>query len=290
MHAPKKTQEFLSGMKFVFPEGTVKVSGTAQEKKNSMLQKQIRDYSPEINRMLKAGEKILFIVNSYEQSKIAGNCLASIVKGSFKVRYLVKDTDELKSNRAMYRKDLTEFKDDILVAPAIIMERGHNIVNDLGNAHLTTLVIGIRPMTDPDNYRTQNSKVNGYIMSKYYGTRVHCDIGTCKEIRRDAAVLSYKLRNHGFNFEQLDDALKTDIYITLFCMIIQLIGRISRVGEPDQAAIPPKVIFLDGAFNSGKTSFKDFMISYMNQLTSNEKTGIIANALYNPFYLAIKGD
>lgn len=62
--------------------------------------------------------------------------------------------------------DKTNYK--IFIAPAILIERGHNIVDIYGNSSFDVLMYLTRPMSNPRDYTNHICKVNGYIMSQVF--------------------------------------------------------------------------------------------------------------------------
>ena len=56
----------------------------------------------------------------------------------------------------------------ILVAPALAIERGHNIVDEQGHSSLSSVFFLIRPMGVPDDVKERSIKMNGYMASKLF--------------------------------------------------------------------------------------------------------------------------
>lgn len=54
---------------------------------------------------------------------------------------------------------------DILIAPAMAIERGHNIVDEYGHSALSAVFFMVRPMAVPDDIQQKGSKLNGLVES-----------------------------------------------------------------------------------------------------------------------------
>ncbi len=61
-------------------------------------------------------------------------------------------------------------KEEILIAPAMAIERGHNIVDEYGHSALCAVFFMVRPMAVPDDIQQKGSKLNGFVES-------HCHRG-----------------------------------------------------------------------------------------------------------------
>lgn len=105
------------------------------------------------------------------------------------VWYLKSDSGELEGNNfdnALQRRDITSFKEGILIAPACVIERGYNIVDISGNAWFDTVMFLVRPMVDPSDYNVHVQKVNGYIMNHYTGLNYRNRIDVMDQMRKEA--------------------------------------------------------------------------------------------------------
>jgi hypothetical protein len=99
--------------------------------------------------------------------------------------------------------------------------------------------------------------------------------------------LSATLKEQHYSFKELGREEQDDLRISLFVSFIQLIGRISRVGQVDKTSFFPKVVFLDGAFQSKDFAYQAFLTDYLKRLMQDENNAFAAKTLYEPFYQAL---
>ena len=77
-----------------------------------------------------------------------------------------KDFSQYIRRGEVYKFD--QKKARILVAPALAIERGHNIVDEQGHSSLSSVFFLIRPMGVPDDVKERSIKMNGYMASKLF--------------------------------------------------------------------------------------------------------------------------
>ena len=290
IEAPEEKRSFLSRTEFFFPPGNICVSGTIQDDKDKKLEDLMKEHFPLIKSQIELGENILMITNSYPQAKFVAKELNKFLQriGNLqRASYLISDNHpKIEDDFAVKRSDLSFFKGSILVAPAVVVERGHNIVDDWGNAHFHTIMVAVRPLPNPNDFVTHIKKVNGAMLQQHYGKHQHCYLTVCKEIRKQAYALSYRLKESR-SAKELTESDQRDIMVSLFVTIIQLIGRISRINTPDRALHTPKVYFLDGAFQKPPFDYREFLPKYLEGLMKDPELGFAARTLYEPYYKAI---
>ena len=268
IEAPKDKREFLSKTRFYFPATRTEVSGVPDDKKNAMLKQLITEHLPIIKECLSNGENILMATNSYDQAQFACGELKRILHDE-RIGYLISDSDERKQN-AVKLSEVALFNGRILVTPTLVMERGHNIVDELGNSHFNTLMLMVRPLPSPSDFAVHLQRINGAMMQQYYGKHLRCSLALCRDIRKQAYALSYRMKESRSLMDLHEDDQK-DIMVSLFVTIIQLIGRISRVNAPEQAQHTPKVYFLDGAFQKSSINYREFLPRYLRDLMENSE-------------------
>ena len=290
IEAPEEKRSFLSKTEFFFPPSNTCVSGTVQEDKDKKLADLMKEHFPLIKSKIELGENILMITNSYPQAKfVAKELNKSLQRIGYQqgASYLVPDNHpKIEDAFAVRRSDLAFFKGNILVAPAVVVERGHNIVDELGNAHFHTIMVAVRPLPNPNDFATHIRKVNGAMLQQHYGRHQHCYLTVCKEIRKQAYALSYRLKESR-SARELNESDQWDIMVSLFVTIIQLVGRISRINTPNRALHTPKVYFLDGAFQKQPFDYREFLPKYLDGLMKDPEIGFAAKTLYEPYYNAI---
>ena len=304
IEADAEKRNFLAGTKF-FESGFIeRVSGAPKDKKAEMLKIVTRKSSDSIiNEYYRRQGKILLIVNSYEQARIAQEALQfELSKKSCgaKVYRMVSDSYSKKPDENVIRRgEISKFAfmdADILIAPAISIERGYNIVDESGHSALGSVFFLVRPMSVPDDIQDKGSKLNGY-MEAHMERREGESLWIYNmRVRQEAMIFWSKLtgnKAHGLN--ELDEEEQRDIVSTLFVLILQIFGRLARITDTNKDA--PRVYFMDGAFRkpqtaNGESSGFDCLDSlgkYLDSLFETESSAEIAKTLYEPFYKAFKG-
>ena len=170
LEADGDKREYLSRTKFFESGFTERVSGSGEartEMLKKVTEKSVYSIIEEYNR--NAG-KILVIVNSYEQAGIVQETLQNILRKkqcSAKVCRMVSDATSLENVEGIIRRgEVSRFASmqaDILIAPAMAIERGHNIVDETGHSALGAVFFMVRPMSVPDDVQEKGSKLNGYM-------------------------------------------------------------------------------------------------------------------------------
>lgn len=244
--------------------------------------------------------KILLIVNSYSQAEIVQQTLQTELRKkqcNALVCRMVSDAINITNCEGTIRRgEITKFAslpDSILIAPAMAIERGHNIVDETGHSALGAVFFMVRPMSVPDDVQEKGSKLNGYIESR------------CKR-EQDESVFNYNMRirkmatkhwqiingSKAYGLSELDPESQKDIVATLFILILQIFGRLARVTDTTKPA--PHVYFMDGAFRRPDEKPNDFdclnsLGRYLDSLMKKPESAEIAKTLYEPFYKAFKG-
>ena len=208
----------------------------------------------------------------------------------------VVDERTSKDEYCILKSDLPSFavrKEKILIAPAAVIERGYNIVDERGNSAIRSIFFLVRPMAVPEDIALKISKLNGYIDTKYAQQYVK-DWGVfCKTLVADAGKYWGMMeREYGTTLANLSSESKLDITATVFNLMLQLYGRSARVSDLKSIdKQPPRVYFADGAFNSNRgTGSYDIIseiITYLKNLMESSD-GEIAKTLYETFYNALK--
>lgn len=246
--------------------------------------------------------KILLVVNSFSQAEVVATHLsANLIKRGCKeeVCALVSDRsiDKGEPDRYIRRGEVYKFdkkKARILVAPALAIERGHNIVDEQGHSSLSSVFFLIRPMGVPDDVKEKSIKMNGYIATKMYeykGTDIY---EKNLYVRQEAAKFWNRMNySSKIRLDNLSDIeIKTDLVATMFVLILQIFGRLCRV--TDASKNPPTVYFVDGAFRKRTDAEQGFdtlneLYLYLKNMLADSESGEIAKTLYEPFFTAYEG-
>lgn len=290
-------RKFISNSKFEFMDTGIIVSGSGDERYEN-LRRLVFECKELILDKLDNNDNILMIVNSYKDVQSVKDKLKEVLEDTIyrdKIAYLVSDSEEedLEKIRQSNVSNFYNKKSRVLVAPAILIERGHNIVDNKGNSAFDVIMFMARPMTDPKDFKSHVPKVNGYIMSEFTKLNYKFDTTIFVEMRRVANSLYYYLDNNSYGLSNLQSKLKNDIISTLFVMILQIFGRLCRIGKEENLKVKsPEVYFLDSAFKATKSSKFDFLnelIDYLDETISQSGSkGEVAKTLYEPFYNSIK--
>lgn len=290
-------RNFISNSKFEFIDTGIIISGSGDERYENLI-RLVNECKELILDKLDDKNNILMIVNSYKDVESVKDKLKMILEDTDykeKIAYLVSDSEEedFEKIRQSNVSNFNKKKSRILVAPAILIERGHNIVDSKGNSAFDVVMFLTRPMNNPNDFKSHVPKVNGYIMSKYTNLNYKFDTNIFTDMRKEANRLYYYLDNNSYGLNNIKSELKNDIISTLFVMILQIFGRVCRIGDvKDLKVKSPEVYFLDSAFKATKTSKFDFLnelVNYLDEIIrqSGEK-GEVARTLYEPFYNALK--
>ena len=298
IEAEKYKRDFISRSHFEFVDLGVNVSGSGDKREDNLLRLISESKELIFEQLRDKNNTILMIVNSYKDAEIAMNQLKSVLKNTDyvdSITYLVSDSDIEDEDKIKQSKvhQFNKRKSKILIAPAILIERGHNIVDENGNAAFDTVMFLTRPMGNPSDYESHVPKVNGHIMSTYSNKDFYIDTEVFIDIRRKANGLYNKLDSRVYSLSQLEEELQYDIVVTLFVMLLQIFGRLCRVGnEENLKEKSPEVYFLDSAFKAKNKNGFDFLallVQYLDRYMNNEGVeGEVTRTLYEPFYNALK--
>lgn len=287
-------REYLSKTKMYIARSETKVSGVSDELKSKMLDKLIRENKELFIDSVERNDTILGIVNKYEQATISKKCLDSIFakKGDILVSPLKSDGDMTYSEEYTLRSRIEQFDKQVLIAPAIVVERGYNIVDNNGNSKFDTIMFLVRPMVDPRDYLIHVQKVNGKIMCRYNGiSGSKNDLEIYKKIRASAFAEYDRLSENNVKLKYMPEEDKKDLAACFFVMMNQVFGRICRIGKIPKEKVP-QVYFIDGAFKCKEEDGFDMLKElqrYLEGLMDDEDNSAVAKTLYEPFYNALKG-
>lgn len=302
VEAEEMVRSFIAKTQFVDLGIEDRVSGSPLEDRNSILCKVVDKCAPNIVAELKKTGKILLVVNSFSQAEVVADHLRSYLhkRGCHdEVCALVSDRrmDSLDPTRYIRRGEVYQFdKSDarILVAPALAIERGHNIVDEQGHSSLSSVFFLIRPMGVPDDVKEKGIKMNGYIATKmmqYKGTNIYDkNLYVRHEATKFWNRLNFSSKRRLDNI--CDQEIKTDIVATMFVLLLQIFGRLCRVSDPSKN--PPTVYFVDGAFRKRIDAQEGFdtlneLYHYLADMFCDPESGDVAKTLYEPFFIAYQG-
>ncbi len=197
LEADNEKRAFLEKTRFfesAFPE---RVSGAPADQRMAQLravtQKSVDLIVREYER--KAG-KILIVVNSYAQAQEVQQTLeATLRKNNCSARVCRMISDAISNENVqgtVRRGEVSRFakmSEEILIAPAMAIERGHNIVDEYGHSALGSVFFMVRPMAVPDDIQQKGSKLNGFVESH------------CKQAPNES-LFAYNMRIRQFATQQ----------------------------------------------------------------------------------------
>nr|WP_272921123.1 hypothetical protein [Streptomyces sp. SID4917] len=225
-------------------------------------------------RQIEDGERrrALVLVGSYHDARTAADLLERMPRWRGKVRVLASDkaeldhtgpgdsaTDDFTSASAVRRGDLAAFAKDedaeVLVAPLMAIERGHNILNQSHKAAFGTVLFLARPHPRPDDLSLAVFAVNDWV-TRFVRDQPDPEARTFGKLVADAADLDAaglgfrlaarkewrRLLSRRYIYSRLSDAEKTSFAWDQLVTIWQVIGRLVRGG------VPARVVFVDAAF------------------------------------------
>jgi len=213
--------------------------------------------------------RALLLVGSYKEATIAADTLEEIPRWAGRVRVLANDDAELDSPgtpgdglthaAALRRGDLASFADDpdaeLLVAPLLAVERGHNILNSQRTAAFGVALFLARPHPRPDDLSLAVFAINDWV-TRFTRDLPGLEAGTFSKLVADAAHLDAaglafrhlargewrRLLSRRYAYSSLTPAEKTSFAWDQLVTIWQVIGRLVRGG------VPAEVVFVDAAF------------------------------------------
>ncbi|MFJ6985902.1 MULTISPECIES: hypothetical protein [unclassified Streptomyces] len=262
---------------------------------------------------LRAGRRdhILLLVGSYAEARIVADTLHNLnSRWRDSVLCLVSDDEEIAPEdeapsayraRSLRRGDVEHLKDldaNILVAPLLAVERGHNILNEDDEAAIGTVYFLARPNPHPEDLSLAVHAVNDWIVRAITGTdfatwmreRATVEEGA-DEIRSRARSHWYEVLSRSMAWSHLGDTTRRQVTWDMLVLMWQVIGRLVRGG------VPARVVFVDAAFAPNRASVPpqtdtpgssllhsvlDELDSYFDDTTKGAEEQFIVRALYAP--------
>jgi len=291
----ERTRFFESG----FPE---RISGASDDQRMVQLRKVTRKTVELIqSEYERRAGKILLVVNSYAQAEVVGKTLEEAlreVQCPARVCRMISDGDkEGHIPGTIRRGEVARFAAmdaEMLIAPAMAIERGHNIVDESGHSALSAVFFMVRPMAVPDDLRQMGSKLNGLVEARCQRAPDESLFDFHRRIRQFSMQQWVRMTTgRAFGLAELDADQRKDIVATLFVLILQIFGRLARV--TDVTRPEPHVYFIDGAFRRREDRPEDFdclseLGRYLDGLMTGKDSAEIARTLYAPFYKAYRKD
>lgn len=302
LEADAEKRVFLEKTRFFESGFLERISGAGDDQRVAQLraatQKAVDLIISEYER--KAG-KILLVVNSYAQALEVQQTLETALRKancSARTCRMIADAINAPSGEDTVRRGevsrFAQMNANILIAPAMAIERGHNIVDEYGHSALSAVFFMVRPMAVPDDIQQKGSKLNGLVESHCKREPQESLFAYNARIRQFAARQWNKMsKTKAFGIAELSEDERKDVVATLFVLILQIFGRLARVTDVSRPA--PHVYFIDGAFRRHPEKAEDFdclseLGQYLEELMTQKESAEIAKTLYAPFYQAYRKD
>ncbi len=287
----KEIQDFIKKLEITIIPTDTKVSGVWDKEKALLEILNVCKFN--IQNELNYENRILMIVNSYDQCQIVKTEINNLWGGTVECFALVPDT-AAEGMGNIKRGDVEKLDKiaptcDVLIAPATVIERGFNIVGDDGHSLFSTLFFLVRPMEVPKDLNRLMIQINGLTYSclkEYQKDNQKIDYPA---LMREVNVLWEQGLKDYYETGNMPDILKNEIVISRFILIMQIVGRLLRITNLDKT--PPHIYFADEAFiKSGTSNFNilEEICQYIEGLLTNDDYRVLAELLYLPFYEALR--
>ncbi|WP_051385486.1 hypothetical protein [Actinokineospora inagensis] len=270
----------------------------------------------ELRTLPDSRRRILLLVGSYEEAALVADTLHTLRdRWKGRVLRLVSDDDEVddastsdaERNAPVLRRgdvdNLARTSADVLVAPLLAVERGHNILNDSKVAAIGTVYFLARPNPRPDDLglavHTLNDWIVRYIDSGGFDARMRSAAGIdegATAIREEARTRWFRALARSLGWTALG-ADRDTVTWDLLVLMWQVIGRLVRGG------VHARVVFVDSAFApkraEGKPSEETHETSLLHNIRAvlrpyfTPRSGApihdryIVDALYRPLWAAL---
>jgi hypothetical protein len=192
--------------------------------------------------------RILLITNSYDEAEQIEPILRQHyrIESIENIAVLRRDRSptHLPGIRRGQIRDLKDLDTQIVIAPLMALERGHNILNENMRAAFGAALFICRPMPVPDDWQTTVQQLNHWALTKYVET-IDNNANLTKIHHQFYLAAQAKMRElncQGASFKQLNPAERSVLCWTQLVSIWQIIGRLVR------GNVPCLVHFLDSKF------------------------------------------
>ena len=261
--------------------------------------------------------RVLLLVGSYAEARHAADYLNAIPEWNGRITLLISDDTDLDHTwqalpgestvRTLRRGDVATFPTtggEILVAPLLAVERGHNIVVSGGKAAIGSVYFLARPHPRPDDITLAVQAINDWAVRQVRGPgrefhQAALAAGTPdlagRAFRREASKKWNRFLTRELTWTSLPEDEKT-AFTWDQLVVWQVIGRLVRGG------VPARVVFADAAFfpreaglsavdtpvASLVVSMREVLAPYFND--DSDEPAIdrsLVEALYEPLYRAL---
>ncbi|MFI5831697.1 signal recognition particle [Streptomyces sp. NPDC051578] len=216
--------------------------------------------------------RILLLVGSYDEARRAAEYLNGIPEWNGRVVQLVSDDADADTAwarlpedpavRTLTRGDVHSFAKiggELLIAPLLAVERGHNIVLSTGKAAIGSVYFLARPHPRPDDIALAIQSINDWAVRQLRDTgRVFTQATLAAATPHQAAIGFRSRARRQWNryltrrmaWSSLRDDEKVAFTWDQLVVMWQVIGRLVRGG------VPARVAFVDAAFSPREAGFE----------------------------------
>lgn len=252
--------------------------------------------------------RILLLVGSYEEADRAVRFLRTIPEWKDRVIQLISDDADLDAVWTLRRGDVSGFArtdGEILVAPLLAVERGHNIVLPDGRAAIGTVYFLARPHPRPDDITLAVNAINEWAVRQIRDIDGEFRRRARLEASPDRAGLAFRagarrkwnrFLTRQLSWSSLPDDEKRAFTWDQMVVMWQVIGRLVRGG------VPARVVFVDAAFSPREAghqatdtaetsllvSMRELLAPYFADDSARPSIDqSLVEALYEPLYRAL---
>lgn len=206
---------------------------------------------------------LLVLVGSYEEAQEVADSL-HVLSGRWKGRVVCLISDDDAAEVVVDHENGDEFhapvlrrgdvdslartRAQILVAPLLAVERGHNILNESGAAAIGSVFFLARPNPRPDDIGLAVHAINDWATRARQDGRFEEWLGSGESLqdgadrfRREARSEWYRLLARSLAWSRLGDDRATVTW-DMLVLVWQVVGRLLRGG------VPARIALVDGAF------------------------------------------
>ncbi|MEV0266940.1 signal recognition particle [Streptomyces sp. NPDC050617] len=267
-------------------------------------------------------KRLLVLVGSYEEARRGFQLLETVPRWKGKVCRLIADDAELEASfggatpgdpvavtetGTLRRGDVSVFgamHAEILIAPLMSVERGHNILNDAGQAAIGSVFFLARPHPRPHDIGLAVQGINSWVTRLVSGRGFEELVTSAPDLnaagrafRREARIRWRHLLTRKMAWRHLNDEDKAAFTWDRLVVMWQVVGRLVRGG------VPARVVFVDSRFaereaagrgaDTFRTGLLASMVHVLEPYFDNEGPTPLAEqqlvrTLYEPLYLALK--
>jgi hypothetical protein len=302
--------------------GALRLSGSDVEKRPNVLKEMLRQLAVPDRSLVDATsrfdqeladiddperKRLLLLVGSYAEAQRAVEYLDNLPEWKGRVTQLISDDADLDGTWTTLRRgDIAGFPrttGEILVAPLLAVERGHNIVVPGGKAAIGAVYFLARPHPRPDDIALAIQAINDWAVRQIrYGDfhQAALAAGTPdaagRAFRREARQKWNRFLTRRLAWSSLPDDEKRAFTWDQLVVIWQVIGRLVRGG------VEARAIFVDAAFSPLEAGDKAIDTPETSLLASmkavlapyfDDRSAIpaidrsLVEALYEPLYKAL---